>query len=70
MSDFEVETEEHESYTALRPHGDIDAYSVGQFREALSGSGRGASAADRPVRSPLHGFGWLGCTHWWHPPQP
>ena len=33
MSDFEVETEEHESYTALRPHGDID----GQFREALSG---------------------------------
>ena len=37
MSDFEVETEEHESYTALRPLGDIDAYSVGQFREALSG---------------------------------
>ncbi len=36
MSDFEVETEEHEGYTVLRPHGDIDAYSVGQFREALS----------------------------------
>ena len=37
MSDFEVEIEEHENYTVLRPHGDIDAYSVGQFREGLSG---------------------------------
>jgi anti-sigma B factor antagonist len=37
MSDFEVETEEHEGHTVLRPRGDIDAYSVGQFREALSG---------------------------------
>jgi anti-sigma B factor antagonist len=37
MSDFEVEIEEHEGYSILRPHGDIDAYSVGQFREALSG---------------------------------
>lgn len=36
MSDFEVETEECEGYTVLRPRGDIDAYSVGQFREALS----------------------------------
>ena len=37
MSDFEVEIEEHETHTVLRPRGDIDAYSVGQFREALSG---------------------------------
>lgn len=37
MSDFEVEIEESEEYSILRPHGDIDAYSVGQFREALSG---------------------------------
>ena len=37
MSDFEVEAEEHESHAVLRPHGDLDAYSVGQFREALSG---------------------------------
>ena len=37
MSDFEVEVNEHESYTVLGPRGDIDAYSVGQFREALSG---------------------------------
>lgn len=36
MSDFEVETDEHEGYTVVRPKGDIDAYSVGQFREALS----------------------------------
>jgi anti-sigma B factor antagonist len=36
MSDFEVETDEHEGYTIVRPKGDIDAYSVGQFREALS----------------------------------
>ena len=37
VSDFEVESEEHEEYSVLRPKGDIDAYSVGQFREALSG---------------------------------
>ena len=37
MSEFSVEVEEHEGYTILRPRGDIDAYSVGQFREALSG---------------------------------
>lgn len=37
MSDFEVESEEFETHSVLRPRGDIDAYSVGQFREALSG---------------------------------
>lgn len=37
MSDFEIEIEEYENYTIIRPKGDIDAYSVGQFREALSG---------------------------------
>ena len=42
MSDFEVETDEHEGYTVVRPKGDIDAYSVGQFREALG------ELADRP----------------------
>lgn len=36
MSDFEVESEENEDHSILRPQGDIDAYSVGQFREALS----------------------------------
>lgn len=36
MSDFEVEVEEFETHTVLGPRGDIDAYSVGQFREALS----------------------------------
>lgn len=36
MSDFEVESEQHETHTVLRPQGDIDAYSVGQFRESLS----------------------------------
>lgn len=36
MSEFENEFEDHEEYAVLRPHGDIDAYSVGQFREALS----------------------------------
>jgi anti-sigma B factor antagonist len=36
MSDFEVESETHDGYSILRPRGDIDAYSVGQFREALS----------------------------------
>ncbi len=37
MSDFEVEFEEHEDdgYNVVRPFGDIDAYSVGTFREAL-----------------------------------
>ena len=37
MSDFEVESEEFETHSVLRPRGDIDVYSVGQFREALSG---------------------------------
>lgn len=37
MSDFEVDSEEFETHSVLRPRGDIDAYSVGQFREALSG---------------------------------
>ena len=36
MSDFEVDSEEFETHSVLRPRGDIDAYSVGQFREALS----------------------------------
>ncbi len=37
MSEFDVEVEEHENHSVLRPKGDIDAYSVGQFREALAG---------------------------------
>lgn len=37
MTDFEVDFEESEDHSVLRPQGDIDAYSVGQFREALSG---------------------------------
>jgi len=37
MSDFEIAIEEHENYSVISPTGDIDAYSVGQFREALSG---------------------------------
>ena len=37
MSDFEVDSEDFETHSVLRPRGDIDAYSVGQFREALSG---------------------------------
>ena len=37
MSDFEVDSEEFETHSVLRPRGDIDAYSVGSFREALSG---------------------------------
>ncbi len=37
MSEFEVEVDEHEDHSVLRPHGDIDAYSVGTFREALTG---------------------------------
>jgi len=36
MSDFSVDIEELESHTVIRPQGDIDAYSVGQFRESLS----------------------------------
>lgn len=36
MSDFSVEIEEFDTHTVIRPKGDIDAYSVGQFREALS----------------------------------
>ncbi|MEM7091998.1 MAG: STAS domain-containing protein [Actinomycetota bacterium] len=36
MSDFEVDSEDFEHHSVLRPRGDIDAYSVGQFREALS----------------------------------
>lgn len=36
MSDFEIETEEHQDYTILRPRGDIDAYSVGVFRDGLA----------------------------------
>lgn len=36
MSDFENEFEDHETHAVLRPRGDIDAYSVGQFREALA----------------------------------
>lgn len=36
MSDFEVDSEQLETHSVLRPRGDIDAYSVGQFREALS----------------------------------
>ena len=34
---LEIEIEESESHTLVRPQGELDAYSVGQFREALSG---------------------------------
>lgn len=33
---IEIEIEEHEEYTLCRPSGELDAYTVGQFREALT----------------------------------
>lgn len=33
----EITIEEADEYTVCRPEGDIDAYSVGKFREALAG---------------------------------
>lgn len=43
MSEFAVETEKLDDYTLLRPKGDIDAYSVGDFREALTAIGEEAN---------------------------
>lgn len=37
MAEIEIEIEEQDEYTVCRPKGDIDAYSVGAFREALTG---------------------------------
>lgn len=35
MSEFVVQTEETDDYTVLVPIGDVDAYTVDQFREAI-----------------------------------
>jgi anti-sigma B factor antagonist len=32
---LQIQVEEHESYTLCRPVGELDAYTVSQFREAL-----------------------------------
>ena len=37
MAGFSVEVEAHGDYTVVRPRGDVDAYSVGEFREGLAG---------------------------------
>ena len=34
---LEIDVAEAETYTLCRPVGELDAYTVGQFREALSG---------------------------------
>ena len=34
---LQIELEETDGYTVCRPVGELDAYTVGQFREALSG---------------------------------
>lgn len=35
MAEFEVTTEEYDDHTILVPTGDIDAYTVGRFRDAI-----------------------------------
>ncbi len=42
---LEIEVEENETHTLCRPVGELDAYTVGKFREALTG----LSAAPRLV---------------------
>lgn len=34
---LEIVIEEHDEHTVCRPIGELDAYSVGEFREALTG---------------------------------
>ncbi|HEY6532187.1 MAG TPA: STAS domain-containing protein [Acidimicrobiales bacterium] len=34
---LEIVVEQHERYTLCRPVGELDAYTVGQFRDALAG---------------------------------
>lgn len=34
---LEIDVESGESYTLCRPRGELDAYTVGQFRESLTG---------------------------------
>lgn len=33
---LEIEIEEHDEYVVCRPAGELDAYTVGQFRESLA----------------------------------
>ena len=58
------------TYTLCRPVGELDAYTVGQFREALAELAATPPPAHRPVRRAVHGLGRPRRAHRRHPPGP
>ena len=57
---LEIHIEETDTYTLCRPSGELDAYTVGTFREALSRLAGKTHLLIDLSEVPLHGFGGLG----------
>ena len=66
---LDIQVDEADSYTVCRPIGELDAYTVGQFRDARRAC-RQALPAHRPVLGAVHGLGRPGRPHRRHPPGP
>ena len=54
---LEIQVESSTDYIVCRPVGELDAYTVGQFRERLGRAGRVAPAAHRSLVGSVHGLG-------------
>ena len=67
---LEIQVEESDDYTVCRPVGELDAYTVGQFRESLAELATSQPAAHRPVGRAVHGLRRPRRADRRHPPRP
>ena len=65
-----IELEKREDYTICRPVGELDAYTVGQFREALGELASEPKLLIDMSEVPFVDSAGLGRAHRWHPAGP